>query len=156
MFTFYKQRVLMTLQSVEATSILKWAIVVKGAFSKLNVLSYSLPLSLFDLLHATWWKGYDFFAPFGRSLCFLLQPFFVQLHFWVLFFLRCWSFLFVPLVPLLDWCLFFNKVWQWLIIANYYFHFWVNGMVITFKIIDFNMAWGIGGLGVFTNWIDGF
>jgi hypothetical protein len=60
----------MTLQSVEATSILKWAIVVKGAFSKLNVLSCSLPLSLFDLLHATWWKGYDFFAPFGRSLLF--------------------------------------------------------------------------------------
>ncbi len=97
-----------------------------------------------------------FLPPLGGPYCFLLQPFFVQLHFWVLFFLRCWSFLFVPLVPLLDWCFFFNKVWQWLIITNYCFHFWVNGMVITLKIIGFNMAWGIKGLGVFTNWIDEF
>jgi hypothetical protein len=51
---------------------------------------------------------------------------------------------------------FLNKVWQWLIIVNYCFHFWVNGMVLTFKIIGFNMAWGIKGLVVFTNWIDEF
>jgi hypothetical protein len=97
-----------------------------------------------------------FLPPLRGPYCFLLQPFFVQLHFLVLFILGCWSSIFVPLVPLLDWCFFFNKVWQWLIIADYCFHFWVNGMVLTFKIIGFNMARGIKVLGVSTNWMDEF
>lgn len=96
-----------------------------------------------------------FLPPLGGPYCFFLQPFFVQLYFWVLFLLGCWSFFFT-LVPLLDWCFFFNKVWQWLIIVDYCFHFWVNGMVLTFKIIGFNTTWGIKGLGVFTNWMDEF
>ncbi len=156
MFTFYKQRVLMTLQSVETTSILKWTIVVKGAFSKLDVLSCSLPLSLFDLLHATWWRGYDFFARFARSLLFPFTTLLCTIAFlgvvssWMLVLSFCSSSSTSRLV------FFLNKVWQWLIIVNYCFHFWVNGMVLTFKIIGFNMAWGIKGLVVFTNWIDEF
>lgn len=153
LFTFYKQRVLMTLQSVEATSILKWALVVKwGLFQAWCSFMFPTPFLVWSTL-CNLVRGLWLFCP--RS-CFLLQPFFVQLHLWVLFFLGCWSFLFVPLIPLLDWCFFFNKVYQWLIIVDYCFHFWVNGTVLTFKIIGFYRAWGNKGLGVFTNWMDEF
>jgi hypothetical protein len=51
--SFYKQRVLMALQRVQVTSILRWAIIVGEGSSRLGILLGLPTLSLVDMLDAT-------------------------------------------------------------------------------------------------------
>jgi hypothetical protein len=100
LWTFYKQRVLVTLQHAQVASIVRLVVIIgEEGSSRLGVLWGSSPISLLIcLLWPEWFQKLD-------------VPLVVYPLTWFICFLKHESFHFVPCIHVFSWC--FNFFYDW-------------------------------------------